>query len=128
MKLTSIWKQLGPGILLAATSIGASHLVHSPRAGALYGTQLLWLIVACHVFKYPAFEFGPRYAAATGKSLLAGYARVPGPKNWPLFLFSFMPSKNTLKIGGAAPTSPLPRPVRVWERLRASDPAKPKTS
>ena len=51
---------LGPGILLAAASVGASHLVLSPQAGASFGYQLLWLVVAAHLFKYPAFEFGPR--------------------------------------------------------------------
>ncbi|MDJ0763184.1 MAG: Nramp family divalent metal transporter [Myxococcota bacterium] len=85
---SNLWHRLGPGILLAATSIGASHLVHSPRAGALYGFHLLWLIVASHLFKYPAFEIGPRYAAATGHHLLHGYARVPGPRHWPLWLFA----------------------------------------
>ncbi|MBW1809281.1 MAG: Nramp family divalent metal transporter [Deltaproteobacteria bacterium] len=84
---TNFWQRLGPGILLAATSIGASHLVLSPRAGALFGYQLLWLILASHFFKYPAFEFGPRYAAATGQSLLAGYAKVPGPRGWALIMF-----------------------------------------
>jgi Mn2+/Fe2+ NRAMP family transporter len=83
----NIWRRLGPGILLAATSIGASHLVLSPQAGALFGYQLLWLVLAAHLIKYPAFEFGPRYAAATGTSLLAGYTRLPGPKNWALWLF-----------------------------------------
>ncbi len=82
-----LWKRLGPGFLLAATSVGASHLVLSPQAGALFGYQLLWLVLACHLFKYPAFEFGPRYAAATGTHLLAGYARVPGPRGWALLLF-----------------------------------------
>jgi len=85
--MANIWKKLGPGILLAATSIGASHLVHAPRAGALFGFNLLWLVLAAHLFKYPAFEFGPRYAAATGHHLLDGYARVPGPRNWALYLF-----------------------------------------
>jgi Mn2+/Fe2+ NRAMP family transporter len=85
--MPNIWKKLGPGILLAATSIGASHLVHAPRAGALFGFNLLWLVLASHLFKYPAFEFGPRYAAATGQHLLQGYARVPGPRNWALYLF-----------------------------------------
>ncbi|HUU03870.1 MAG TPA: Nramp family divalent metal transporter [Myxococcota bacterium] len=85
--IKSFWQHLGPGILLAATSVGASHLVLSPQAGALFGYQLLWLILASHLFKYPAFEFGPRYAAATGKSLLAGYLRVPGPRGWALYLF-----------------------------------------
>jgi Mn2+/Fe2+ NRAMP family transporter len=83
----NFWQRLGPGILLAATSIGASHLVLSPQAGALFGFQLLWLVLASHLFKYPAFEFGPRYAAATGCHLLAGYARVPGPRNWAVYMF-----------------------------------------
>jgi Mn2+/Fe2+ NRAMP family transporter len=83
----SIWRRFGPGFLLAAASIGASHLVLSPRAGSLFGFSLLWLVLASHIFKYPAFEFGPRYAAATGQSLLAGYKRVRGPRNWALYLF-----------------------------------------
>jgi Mn2+/Fe2+ NRAMP family transporter len=87
MRIKSIWNTLGPGILLAAASVGASHLVMSPQAGALFGSQLLWLVVACHLFKYPAFEFGPRYAAATGRNLLEGYLRIPGPKGWALWLF-----------------------------------------
>lgn len=82
------WSLLGPGILLAATSIGASHLVLAPRAGLLYGPLLLWLVLAAHLFKYPAFEFGPRYALATGESLLAGYDRVPGPRHWALWVFA----------------------------------------
>jgi len=83
----TFWSSLGPGILLAATSIGASHLVLGPRAGMLFGTSLLWLVVAAHLIKYPAFDLGPRYSMATGESLLAGYARVPGPWRWPLILF-----------------------------------------
>jgi Mn2+/Fe2+ NRAMP family transporter len=83
----NLWQRLGPGILLAATSIGASHLVFSPKAGALFGFQLLWLVLAAHLFKYPAFEFGPRYAAATGKSLLWGYQKIRGPRNWAIYLF-----------------------------------------
>jgi Mn2+/Fe2+ NRAMP family transporter len=78
--------RLGPGLLLAATSIGASHLVMSPRAGWMFGFQLLWLVPLTHLFKYHAFEFGPRYAAATGESLIAGYSRIPGPKGWALWI------------------------------------------
>jgi Mn2+/Fe2+ NRAMP family transporter len=85
-KTVSFFSRLGPGLLLAATSIGASHLVMSPRAGWLFGFQLLWLVPLTHLFKYHAFEFGPRYAAATGESLIAGYARMPGPKGWALWI------------------------------------------
>jgi Mn2+/Fe2+ NRAMP family transporter len=85
-RTVSFFGRLGPGLLLAATSIGASHLVMSPRAGWLFGFQLLWLVPLTHLFKYHAFEFGPRYAAATGESLIAGYARMPGPKGWALWI------------------------------------------
>jgi Mn2+/Fe2+ NRAMP family transporter len=83
----SFFNKLGPGLLLAATSIGASHLVMSPQAGAKFGFQLLWLVTLTHLFKYHAFEFGPRYAAATGESLIAGYMRLPGPRGWALWIF-----------------------------------------
>jgi Mn2+/Fe2+ NRAMP family transporter len=72
---------------MAATAIGASHLVLAPTAGAAFGYALLWVMPFAHLFKYPAFEFGPRFAIATGTSLLHGYARVPGPRNWGLWLF-----------------------------------------
>ncbi len=66
---------LGPGLLWAGTAIGVSHLVQSTRAGAGFGMGLLWLVLAANFFKYPAFEAGPRYTAATGLSLLEGYRR-----------------------------------------------------
>lgn len=66
-------KALGPGLLWAATAIGVSHLVQSTRAGALYGFSMVGLIVLTIVLKYPLFEAGPRYAVATGQSLLEGY-------------------------------------------------------
>lgn len=78
---------LGPGLVVAATAIGASHLVLAPTAGAAFGYALLWVIPLSHLFKYPAFEFGPRWAVATGTSLLDGYARVPGPPKWALWAF-----------------------------------------
>lgn len=78
---------LGPGLVMAATAIGASHLVLAPTAGAAFGWQLLWLVPFVHLFKYPAFDFGPRWAVATGSSLLDGYAEIPGPRGWALWTF-----------------------------------------
>jgi Mn2+/Fe2+ NRAMP family transporter len=77
-------QRLGPGLLFAGAAIGVSHLVYSTRAGANYGFGLLWLIVVANLFKYPFFEFGPRYAAATGESLLHGYRRLG---RWALVCF-----------------------------------------
>ena len=39
------WRATGPGLVMAAAAVGASHLVASTQSGALFGWQLLWLIV-----------------------------------------------------------------------------------
>ena len=69
-------KKLGPGFLFAGAAIGVSHLVQSTRAGADFGFGLLWALLLINLVKYPFFEFGPRYAAATGESLLDGYKKL----------------------------------------------------
>lgn len=74
-------------MLWAGTSIGVSHLVQSTRAGAIAGFGLAGIILVALVIKYPFFEFGPRYAAATGTSLVEGYRRIG---NWALWLYLLM--------------------------------------
>ena len=69
-------KSLGPGLLFAGAAIGVSHLVQSTRAGADYGFGLLWALFLVNLFKYPFFQFGPRYASATGESLIEGYSKL----------------------------------------------------
>ena len=69
-------KKLGPGILFAGAAIGVSHLVQSTRAGADFGIGLLWALLLVNLFKFPFFQYGPRYANATGESLLEGYKKL----------------------------------------------------
>lgn len=69
-------KNLGPGLIFAGAAIGVSHLVQSTRAGADFGLGLLWALLVVNFFKYPFFQYGPRYAAATGESLLDGYNKL----------------------------------------------------
>ena len=76
MRSNNLIKSLGPGLLWAGAAIGVSHLVQSTRAGAIYGFQLVFIILLINLFKYPFFEFGPRYASSTGESLLHGYKRL----------------------------------------------------
>jgi Mn2+/Fe2+ NRAMP family transporter len=72
----SILQSIGPGLLFAGAAIGVSHLVQSTRAGAEFGFGLIWALLLVHLFKYPFFQFGPRYAAATGETLLDGYKKL----------------------------------------------------
>ena len=84
MSFKNTIKSLGPGLLWAGAAVGVSHLVQSTRAGAIYGFQLVGIILLINLFKYPFFEFGPRYASATGESLLHGYKRLG---KWALVLY-----------------------------------------
>jgi Mn2+/Fe2+ NRAMP family transporter len=81
-------KTLGPGILFASTAIGVSHLVQSTRAGADFGFALLWAIIAANVLKFPFFEYGSRYANATGESLIDGYSKLGRWMLWLYFLIT----------------------------------------
>jgi Mn2+/Fe2+ NRAMP family transporter len=92
---SAFWTAFGPGLLWAAAAIGVSHLVQSTRAGADAGFGLAWIIVAALVLKYPFFEYGPRYAAATGESLVEGYRRVG---RWALWLYLLITLATALVI------------------------------
>jgi len=74
--MVSKLKSLGPGLLFAGAAIGVSHLIQSTRAGAEFGFGLLWALFLINCIKYPFFQFGPRYAQATGESLLDGYKKL----------------------------------------------------
>jgi Mn2+/Fe2+ NRAMP family transporter len=86
------WKGFGPGLLWAAAAIGVSHLVQSTRAGAVAGFELIGIIVLALILKYPFFEFAPRYAAATGWSLVEGYRRIGSWALWLYFLLTLVSS------------------------------------
>lgn len=87
MKSNNFFKVLGPGLLYAGAAVGVSHLVQSTRAGAGYGFELLWVLVLANALKYPFFEFGSRYAASTGKSLIDGYNQIG---KWAVIMFAIL--------------------------------------
>ncbi|MEX2572567.1 MAG: divalent metal cation transporter [Gemmatimonadota bacterium] len=80
----SFLQSFGPGLIWAGTAIGVSHLVQSTRAGADLGFGLAGVILLALVLKYPFFEFAPRFAAATGMSLVEGYRHIG---RWALWLY-----------------------------------------
>ncbi|MEC8636258.1 MAG: divalent metal cation transporter, partial [Bacteroidota bacterium] len=56
--------------------------------GADYGWGLLWALLLVNLFKYPFFQFGPRYALATGESLLDGYFKLGKIYLWLYFFLN----------------------------------------
>lgn len=87
MNVKSILKIMGPGLLYAGAAIGVSHLVQSTRAGSSFNFDLLWVLIFANLVKYPFFDFGTRYATATGNSLIEGYAKIG---RWAIDLFTIL--------------------------------------
>lgn len=76
------WRIFGPGILLATGAVGGSHLISSTQAGAIYGWQLVIMVILANFFKYPFFRFSTDYVYDRGESLIAGYARKSAVYLW----------------------------------------------
>ncbi len=63
---------LGPGMLVAATGVGAGDLATASFTGAHLGTAVLWAVIVGAAFKYVLNEGLTRWQLATGTTLLEG--------------------------------------------------------
>ncbi len=81
---------LGPGLIWAMVAIGQTHVILATYSGARFGFSLLWVILLAHILTYPVFEYGPRYAVATGKSLIDAYTGIPRLRKFMIFFFGFL--------------------------------------
>ena len=70
------FRSLGPGLLAAATGVGAGDLVATMVAGAQYGTALLWAAILGTVLKLALGEGVGRWHLASGSTLLDGWRRL----------------------------------------------------
>lgn len=86
----TILRNFGPGLITACAAIGTSHFVQATRAGSYFGFDLLWLVLAVHIAKYPFIEFGSRYTSATDENLLEGYWRFSKPVFYLITLLSII--------------------------------------
>ncbi|RZQ62460.1 Nramp family divalent metal transporter [Amycolatopsis suaedae] len=70
------FRGLGPGLLAAATGVGAGDLVATMVAGAQYGMLLLWAAIIGTVLKLALGEGVGRWHLASGTTLLDGWRRL----------------------------------------------------
>ena len=75
-------KFIGPGIILAAAAIGSGELILTPRAGALFGLSIAWIIMVSVVYKLFLTLGLARYTIATGEDIFVGFSHLPGPRCW----------------------------------------------
>lgn len=71
-KITGRLALFGPGILVAATGVGAGDLATGAFTGDKLGTMILWSVVLGAFFKYVLNEGLTRWQLATGTTLLEG--------------------------------------------------------
>ncbi len=67
---------IGPGIVVAATGVGAGDLVATLIAGSKYGYALLWAAIAGAVLKIALAEGVGRWTLATGRTIFDGWASL----------------------------------------------------
>ena len=68
------------------SAAGSGELLFTPRVAALYGYTLLWALLLAVAFKWFINREVGRYTVCTGESILDGFARLPGPTNWALWV------------------------------------------
>ena len=70
------WRIVGPGLVVAATGVGAGDLVSTMVAGSSYGYALLWAAVLGCVVKIALAEATGRWHLATGSTIFSGWASL----------------------------------------------------
>ncbi|GAA1657107.1 Nramp family divalent metal transporter [Citricoccus zhacaiensis] len=76
------WNSLGPGIVAAATGVGAADLVATLTAGSRYGYMLMWAVVLGVIFKIVLVEGVGRYYLSTGKTIFQGWRTLGVWTSW----------------------------------------------
>lgn len=76
------WRVIGPGLVVAATGVGAADLVATLVAGSRYGYALLWCVVVGCVMKVVLVEGAGRYSLATGRTIFEGWQTLGRWTTW----------------------------------------------
>jgi Mn2+/Fe2+ NRAMP family transporter len=104
---------IGPGLLVAATGVGAGDLAAGALTGAKLGVAVLWAVVLGAFFKFVLNEGLARWQLATNDTLLEGAVRHLGrPVQWfflaYLLVWSFLVGVALMSAIGATSHAILP--------------------
>ncbi|MDQ0784748.1 Nramp family divalent metal transporter [Streptomyces sp. B3I8] len=98
----SSWRYIGPGIVVAATGVGAGDLVATLIAGSNFGYTLLWAAVIGCLVKISLAEACGRWHLATGRTLFDGWASLG---RWTMWFFAIYAAIWGFVYGAAAMSS-----------------------
>ena len=79
------WRQFGPGLVVAATGVGAGDMVATLVAGERFGYALLWAAIAGCIVKIALAEAVGRWHLATQQTIFEGWTRIG---RWTHFYFA----------------------------------------
>lgn len=105
----ALWQRIGPGIVVAATGIGAGDLLATLIAGSRYGYTLLWAGILGCIVKIALAEGTARWHLATGKTIQEGWQSLG---RWTAWYFGIYIIVWGLVFGAAA-TSATALPLAV---------------
>lgn len=118
---------IGPGAIMAATSIGGGEWLVGPAAAVKYSSQIFLIATAAIVLQVIFNLEAIRYTLYTGEPILAGIMRLaPGPRAWAGFytVLGFLQLGWPALAGSAAATllgawigrmpGPSEQPVHAW--------------
>lgn len=76
------WKLVGPGLVVAATGVGAPDMVATLTAGSRYGYLLFWAVLVGVIMKIVLVEGAGRYTLATGYTIFEGWRSLGRWTTW----------------------------------------------
>ncbi|MGV2496852.1 Nramp family divalent metal transporter [Pelagerythrobacter aerophilus] len=79
---TNRWKLIGPGLVAAATGVGAGDLVATLVAGSRFGYALLWAAVLGCIVKIALSEGAARYHLSTESTIFEGWRSLGAWTSW----------------------------------------------
>jgi len=98
-RISSLLVILGPGLLVAATGVGAGDLATAGFAGSRLGVAVVWAVLLGAAMKFVLNEGLARWQLATGTTLLEGVAAHVG--RWAILLFLIYLLPFAFFVGGA---------------------------
>lgn len=76
------WRLIGPGLVAAATGVGAGDLVATLVAGSSFGYALLWAAVVGCLVKVALSEGAARFHLSTGSTIFEGWRSLGSWASW----------------------------------------------
>ena len=109
---------VGPGLVIAATGVGAGDLISSLVAGTRFGTVLLWTIILGAIIKFSLVEGMGRWSMATGRTIFEGWRDLG---RWAtiyfvvyLFLVTFVFGAAVTSASALAVDAMFPEVLPIW--------------